>query len=191
MKDLGREDWLPRHRITVHEYHRMAKTGLLAPDARVELIEGEIIDMPPLGNPHMAVVDRLNRLLLNAVGERAIVRVQGSVRLGRFSEPQPDAVLLKPREDFYASRSATPEDCLLVVEASDSTLRKDYRIKVPLYARHGVPEVWIVDINGKQIHFFRSPVEGEYTDVSSTAQLGAKSIALLPDVTVDLSRLLG
>jgi Uma2 family endonuclease len=98
---VAMEDWPRRHRITVDEYHRMAEVGLLAPDARVELIEGVIIEMPPIGNRHAAAVDRLFRLLDRAVGDRAIVRCQGPVQLGDLSEPQPDFALLAPREDFY------------------------------------------------------------------------------------------
>ena len=95
------ESWPQRHRITVRDYHRMGEIGVFAPDARVELIEGEIIDMAPIGNDHQSIVDQLNRALVLIVGDRAIVRVQGSIRLSQWSEPQPDVVLLKPRSDFY------------------------------------------------------------------------------------------
>lgn len=103
------QESLPRHhRMTADEYHRMAEVGLLAPDARVELIEGEILEMAPLGNDHLSVVDQLNHLFVHAVGDRAIVRVQGAVRLSQFSEPQPDLVVLKPRADFYRTQGAGP-----------------------------------------------------------------------------------
>jgi Uma2 family endonuclease len=138
-----------RHRISVHDYHRMAEVGVLAPDARVELIEGEIIDMAPIGKDHQSIVDQLNRMLVRAVGESAIVRVQGSVRLSQWSEPEPDLVLLAPRPDFYRSEFAAGEDTLLVIEVSDTTLRYDRDVKVPLYARHGIPEVWVVDVNAE------------------------------------------
>ncbi|HZF14963.1 MAG TPA: Uma2 family endonuclease [Steroidobacteraceae bacterium] len=118
------ESWLPRHRITVDEYHRMAEVGLLAEDARVELIEGEIIDMAPTGSRHSAVVSWLNELLGKAVGNRAIVWVQCSVQLSRSSEPQPDLALLKRRGDFYASAHPRGADTLLVVEVSDTACRK-------------------------------------------------------------------
>lgn len=124
----------------------MAEVGLLAPDARVELIEGEIIDMPPIGPDHGSVADRLNHLLVPAVGQRAIVRVQGAVRLSRMSEPQPDTALLVPRKDYYRAAHPTGDNTFLVIEVSDSTLRYDRNVKVPLYARHAVPEVWIADL---------------------------------------------
>jgi Uma2 family endonuclease len=140
------EGWLPRHRVTVHEYHRMAEAGVLAADARVELIEGEIIDMAPIGMSHNSAVDQLAHLLIRALGDLVITRIQGSIRLSQTSEPEPDVAVLKPRTDFYRHELATGADALLIIEVSDSTLRYDRDVKVPLYARHNVPEVWIVDL---------------------------------------------
>ena len=168
----------------------MAEVGLLAPDARVELIEGEIIDMAPIGNPHNSAVDRLNQWLTVAALGNAIVRVQGSFRLSGFTEPQPDVILLKPTEDFYWSRPAAGEDTLLVIEVSDSTFAYDRKIKAPLYARYGIPEYWIVEIERARLHFFRSPADGRYTDVSFTSTPGVTELPGLDGKTVDLSRLL-
>ncbi len=184
------ESWPRRHRITVDEYYRMAEVGLLARDARVELIEGEIIDMAPIGIAHGSVVDRLARLLMRAVGDQAIVRVQGVVSLSRSSEPQPDLTLLKPRNDFYASRHPTASDTLLIIEVSDTTLRYDREIKVPLYARHGVPEVWIVDLGNGQLHFYRSLAGGQYGGATATDKPGMTTIAALSAVSIDLTELL-
>ncbi|MFI4886268.1 MAG: Uma2 family endonuclease [Steroidobacterales bacterium] len=179
-----------RHRITVEEYHRMAEVGLLAPDARVELIEGEIIDMAPIGNPHNSAVDMLNQRLTLAVSGQAIVRVQGSFRLSGFTEPQPDVILLKPSDDFYWSRFATGDDTLLVIEVSDSTFRYDGKVKAPLYARYGIPEYWIVEIEQARWHFLRSPVDGQYTDESFTDTPGVTELPGLSGKTVDLGKLL-
>ncbi len=185
------QESLPRHhRITADEYHRMAEVGLLAPDARVELIEGEILEMAPIGNDHLSVVDQLNHLFVHAVGDRAIVRVQGAARLSQFSEPQPDLVLFKPRADFYRTTGAGPQDVYLIIEVSNTTLRYDLHKKVPLYARHEIPEVWVVDLPGSKLHVFRTPKEGAYLDTVTTDEPGIMSLALLPDVNVDLSRLL-
>jgi Uma2 family endonuclease len=181
------ESWPRRHRITVNEYHRMAEVGLLAPDARVELIEGEIIDMAPIGKAHTSVVDQLNRLLVRAAGDDAIVRVQGSVRLSQMSEPEPDVVLLKPRSDFYRSEYASGADTLLVIEVSDSTLRYDRDVKVPLYARHGVPEVWIVDLQNNELLVYGSPSDGAYGRQTSATRPEAMLVTALPGVTVDLA----
>lgn len=185
------QESLPRHhRITADEYHRMAEVGLLAPDARVELIEGEILEMAPIGLDHAGVVNQLNHLFVHAVADRAIVQIQGPARLSHYSEPQPELVLLKPRADFYRTAGAGPGDVYLVIEVSDTTLRYDLRKKVPLYARHEIPEVWIVDLPGSQLHVFRTPIEGQYRDTFSTGEPGVASLSLLPEVSVDLSRLL-
>jgi Uma2 family endonuclease len=185
------EGWLPRHRITVDEYYRMAEVGLLAQDARVELIEGEIIDRAPIGSRHGAAVDRLNGLLQRAVGDRATVRVQGSIRLDKSSEPQPDVALLKPRTDFYAAQHPTALDTLLIIEVSDTTFRYDRQVKVPLYARHGVPEVWIVDLKDRRVHFFRAPAGGEYADTSSVSEPAEIEVGALPGSAIDLSGVFG
>jgi Uma2 family endonuclease len=189
--DTFMESWPRRHRITVDDYHRMAEVGLLAPDARVELIEGEIIDMAPIGKVHVSVVDQLNRLFVRAVGDDAIVRVQGSVRLSSSSEPEPDLVLLRPRADFYRSEFATGADMLLVIEVSDTTLRYDRDVKVPLYARHGVPEAWIVDLENGRLLVYEAPAAGEYARRDVIAQPGRMPVAAMPGLTVDLSGLLG
>ena len=186
---VAMEEGPRRHRITVDEYHRMAEVGLLAPDARVELIEGEIIDMPPIGHRHAAAVDRLNRLLNLAVGDRAIVRCQGPIRLGDLSEPQPDFALLAPRADFYAERHPVAADTLLVIEVSETTLRYDRQTKLPLYARHGIPEMWIVDAAGKQLHIFRRPSGVAYDEIVSPPTPGITPIGSLPNVAIDLSSL--
>ena len=184
------ESWTRRHRITVHEYHRMAEVGLLAPDARVELIEGEIVDMAPVGSEHGSVVDQLNRLLTRAVGDLAIVRVQGAIRLSQITEPEPDVAVLKPRDDFYRHEQPPGTDTLLVIEVSDSTLRYDRDDKVPLYARHGVPEVWIVDLQHNRLLVYGSPADGEYRQQTSVERPGLTPLTALPGVAVDLSALL-
>ena len=182
-------DLLPRHRVTVDEYYRMSEVGLLAPDARTELIDGEVIDMAPIGSPHSGKLDRLNYLLLAVLGESARVRIQHPVRLDRHSEPQPDLAVVLPREDFYESRHPLPTDTLLIVEVSDSTLRLDLNVKVPLYARHQVPEVWVVDLEHNGIHFFRSPQNGVYIDATFTDKPAVVALTALPGITVDLSGL--
>jgi Uma2 family endonuclease len=185
------ETWPRRHRITVDEYYRMAEAGLLAPDARVELIEGEIFDMAPIGIDHNGVVNQLSHLFNKAVNNLAIVQTQGVVRLDRASEPQPDLALLVPRADFYRRAHPSPADVLLLIEVSDSTLRYDRDVKVPLYARHGIPEVWIVDLPNEQLLIYRSAADGKYLDQSIMKEPGVTPVAAIPGVEVDLSGLLG
>ena len=183
-------DWIHRHRITVDDYYRMAEVGILSPEARVELIEGEIIDMPKMGPDHASLVAQLTRLVMKAVGEQAHVLPQLPVRLSDLSEPVPDLALVKPQADFYRKHHPRPVDTFLIIEISDSSLRYDLQVKAPLYARHGIPEYWIVDVQGRQIRFFRSPQSGQYTDVVSTDAPGVVSPVVLPDVTIDLAPVL-
>jgi Uma2 family endonuclease len=184
------ESWPRPHRITVDEYHRMAEVGLLAPDARVELIEGEIIDMAPIGLDHNSVVTQLADLFYTATGQSALVQTQGVVRLDRRSEPQPDIAILKRREDYYRRAHPAPVDVLLLVEVSDSTLRYDRDVKVPLYARHGIPELWIVDLQDPQLLFHRSPQGGRYLEQGAMGNPGVTPIGALPGAAVDLSEVL-
>lgn len=182
---------LRRHRITADEYHRLGEAGVLAPDARVELIEGEVIDMAPIGSRHWSVVNRLHRALERAVEDRAVVSSQSSMRLGSHSEPQPDLALFKPRDDFYASALPTAADTLLVVEVADTTARYDRVIKLPLYARHGIGELWIVDLEASLFRIYRQPEGEAYAESSETAKPAVVGIAALPGVSIDLSGLLG
>jgi Uma2 family endonuclease len=181
---------LKRHRLTVADYDRMGEAGVFAPGTRVELIEGEVIDMASISSRHASAVARLNRAATAAVGTMAIVQIQNPVRLGDRSEPEPDLMLLKPRDNFYAHAHPTPADVLLLIEVADSSARYDREIKLPLYARHGVCEVWIVDLDARLVRFFRSPVNDTYTDITATETPLAAPVAALPGVALDLRGLL-
>jgi Uma2 family endonuclease len=146
-----------RHRLTVEEYNRMGEAGILHPEIRTELIDGEIIDVAPPGSLHAGTVNQLARLLQRAVGDHAIVLTQNPILLGMYSEPQPDCALAKPRRDFYRSGHPRPDDLLLVVEVADSSLRFDRDVKSSLYARHGVPELWLIDVRAKRLTRYRDP----------------------------------
>lgn len=182
---------LTRHRLTVHDYYRMGEVGVFAPNARVELIEGEVIDMATIGTRHHAAVMRFIRLTSAAVGDRAIVSAQGPLRLGDWSEPEPDLMLLKPRADFYASAHPTAADVLLLIEVADTSARYDREVKLPLYARHGVQEVWIVDLEARLVRFFRAPLGDAYTDITASETPGPTPVGALPGVTIDLRHVLG
>src|SRR5436190_15615228 len=131
-----------RRRFTLDEYHRMGKTGILSEDDRVELIEGEIIEMSPIGSRHAACVDRFNELIAR-LRLNIIVRVQSSIQLDDYSQPQPDLALLRRRDDFYSSSLPRPADVLLVIEVADTTLEYDRFVKLPLSAHAGIPEAWL------------------------------------------------
>lgn len=169
---------LRRRRWTVDEYERMARTGVLHPDDRVELLEGEIVAMTPIGPTHASIVDRLNRLFVRLAGDRAIVRVQHPLRIAPHSEPEPDLVIAHPRDDFFASGHPTPAEVFLAVEVADSSLSFDRAVKVPLYARAGVPVVWLVDVQGRAVHVHAEPAGGTYRRVSTAGRGGQLSVRI-------------
>ena len=190
MAAIMQPDLVCRHRLTVEEYLRMTEVGLLTPEARVELIEGEIIDMAPTGPQHGSLMWGLLRRIARDLGDRVWVWDQATLPLDRFSAPQPDIAVLKYRMDEYAQYLPSPSDVLLIVEVSQSSLHHDQKVKLPLYARHGVPEVWIVDIERQRIHFFHSLQDGHYTHISSTPTPGRVSLHSRFDFAIDLTGLL-
>ncbi len=188
---LAPTDLPRRHRLTVSDYYRMAEVGILAPDARVELIDGDIIDMSPPGSLHAATVRRLNGILSRATGDGASVLVQDPVRLSDLSEPQPDLALLRPRDDFYSQHHPGPADTLLVVEVADTSLRFDRDTKVSLYAVHCIPEMWLVDLRGRRLIRHRAPQQGSYTLVDEPDLSAPLEITELPGIAVGLQHLFG
>lgn len=152
-----------RHRFSVEDYHRMGEAGILPADSRVELIRGQIIDLPPIGTPHLAMVNRLNSLLAVALRGRDTVSPQNPVRLPDGSEPQPDVSILKWRADYYRRRRPAAEDVLLLIEVSDSSLDYDRTVKLPLYAESGIPESWIANLDEWVIEVYREPRDGHYS----------------------------
>jgi Uma2 family endonuclease len=155
---------LARHKLSVDDYHRMGEAGIFAAGERVELIEGEVIDMAPIGSLHVSVVNTLNSFFVRALDDSGIVSIQNSVRLSRESEPQPDVVILKPRADRYRSALPAAADVLLLVEVADSSAAYDGRIKLPLYARHGIAEVWLFDLSAEALDVYTSPNSGAYAE---------------------------
>jgi len=151
-----------RHRLTVSAYERMADAGIISPELRVELINGEIFDMSPIGSLHAAVVSRLARDFIVAVGEAAIVRVQDPLRLDEFNEPEPDLAILTPRENFYASCHPGPRDTLLVVEVADTSLDHDMTTKAAVYAGAGIREYWVIDLSSRSVAILSDPHDGTY-----------------------------
>jgi Uma2 family endonuclease len=183
-------DVLSRHRLTVADYHRMSETGVLPPDARVELIEGEVLDLAPMRSRHASMVGRLSELFAAAFRGQALVWCQLPLHLGDYSEPEPDFTLLRPRADYYADALPTAADVQLLVEVSDTTARYDRGIKLALYARHGVQEVWIVDLDNHMLRTYRKPVGEQYTEVIETASPGVLSPQALPHTRIDLRAVL-
>ena len=171
-----------RRRLTADEFERMAEIGILHEDDHVELLDGELIQMAAMGGPHVACVARLNRRFDRAVGERAIVFVQSSIRLSNYSEPEPDIVLARYHDDFFASGLPRAEDILLIVEVADTTLRHDRTVKLPLYAAAGVPETWIVDLKRRRVTVYRDPAPGGYRQVIPQTRGAVLSPLAFPDL---------
>ena len=153
-----------RHRLTVDDYHQMAESGILGPDDRVELIAGEALDMSPIGSLLAALVAALSDYLSRLAAGRLTVWSQNPIHLSDSSEPRPDIALVKPRPDFYAAAHPRPADTLLIIEVAESSLAYDIGIKVPLYARHGIPEVWVIDAATRTTHRFRGPRPEGYAE---------------------------
>jgi len=183
------EELIVRHRLTVADYHRMGEAGILHEDSRVELIEGEIIDMAPIGSRHAGTVCQLSRLLERAVGDHALVWTQNPFILDDHSEPEPDIALLRPRADFYKCSHPRPKDVLLTIEVAESSLRYDQKVKAPFYARHGIPELWVVDVENGRLTIYRRPESGVYQDVVTPSATTAVAPGLLPVAALDLSGL--
>ncbi|MGH9117547.1 MAG: Uma2 family endonuclease [Acidimicrobiales bacterium] len=177
-------------RFTVDDYYRMADAGVLGPEDRVELIDGEIIEMAPIGSRHATCVRALTRVLSAQVGDSAVVSVQSPVRLDDFSEPEPDVALLRPPPDRYASAHPEPADVLLLVEVADTTQSYDRSRKLPRYAAAGIAEVWLVDLATGTVEAHRDPARDGYASVVVAGAPDTVSPHLLPGVSVEVADLL-
>lgn len=182
-----------RHQFSVEDYYGMDAAGLFEPGARLELIEGEVIEMSPIGHRHAGCVNRLNRLLTVALGERAVVTVQNPIRLSDISELQPDVAVLKPRPDQYAASHPHPEDALLVIEVADTTLRFDRTVKRRAYAAAEILELWIVDVDvgGGAVEVATIPGPTGYASIRRLGPADTIAPIALPDLTFELAAILG
>ncbi len=182
---------LTRHKLDVDEYYRMAEAGILGEDDRVELINGEIIDMAPIGESHAATVGRLTRVLVMAFTDQAIVWPQNPVRIDRLNEPQPDFAVLRPRTDFYEAGKPGPADILLLIEVSDSSLAYDSTVKLPLYAKSVIGEVWIVDLKRRVVDVYWQPGDESYANSATYRPGEAITLALAPEITLEVAQIFG
>jgi Uma2 family endonuclease len=182
---------IARRSFTVFDYYRMAEAGILLEDDRVELLDGEVIEMSPIGSRHAACVDRLNGFL-NSVRELSfIVRVQNPIRLDDHSEPQPDVTLLRVRSGFYAEAHPTPDDVLIVIEVADSSVELDGQVKLPLYAQAKVPEVWLANLPSDTVEFYAQPLNGIY-QVTRVFRRGETLISqIVPNLQISVDEILG
>jgi len=174
----------------VDEYYRMGDAGIFKPEARMELIEGEVIEMSPIGDRHAACVNQVVTLFVAAFSGKANVSGQNPVHLSKYSVPQPDVVLAKLREDFYVNKHLSAEDTFLVIEVSDTTLNYDGKIKLPIYARAGVPEVWIEDLQKDRLLVYRNPVGSTYSSRVVLDQHSSVTPLAFPDTVFSVGDLL-
>ena len=181
---------IERYRLSSGVFHEMIEKGIFSEDERVELIEGELAIMSPIGSEHMGIVNQLAEVLIRQLKRRALVGVQGPIHLDEHSEPQPDLILLTPRLDFYKRSLPRPADVLLVIEVADSSLAYDRTVKMPLYANASVSEAWIVNLIDRWIEVYRDPSPAGYTTLLKI--LPGKSIAprAFADVVVSVDELL-
>ena len=182
---------IKRRTFTVDEYQVMLRAGILTEDDRVELLDGELANMTPIGSSHAACVDRLTRILTSLLGQKAIARIQNPVRLSELSEPQPDVTLLVPRPDFYSSAHPGPRDVYLLIEVADTTGDYDRQVKLPLYAGAGISEVWLVDLAARQVEVYREPSQGSYRTTSVTKAGQRLSPLAFPELALDAKDILG
>ncbi len=182
---------LTRRRFSVDEFMRLAEAGILAEDDRVELIWGEIVEMSPINVAHASTVDRIAYLLSKALGGQVILRIQGPVQLSKKSLPQPDITVLKARDDFYRGQHPRPEDTLLLIEVSDSTISYDQAVKGPLYGAAGIADYWIVNLQARQVEVYREPRPNGYRALTIYTPGDTLSPLAFPDVALDIEEILG
>lgn len=189
MDGLLDHSWIVRRKLDVHAYHRMGEAGILGPDDRVELLEGELVARAPIGPDHAGQTNSLAYRLFRAIGDSAVVTVGNPVRLDGHNEPQPDFALLRPRADLYRGVIVGPADVLLLIEVANSSLRLDRTVKSRLYARSAIPEYWIIDLAGRALERYRDPAPEGYARIERRTE-GTIAPDLLPAISLDVADIL-
>jgi Uma2 family endonuclease len=185
--ELAIEPAIVRRKITVEEYEVMYEAGVFKPDERLELINGEILKVAPMNAPHISYVIRLSRIFTERLTKRAIVSTQLPIVINEESEPEPDISILRWRSDDYFSGKPKAQDVYLLIEVASASLLFDRRVKLPLYARVGVPEVWIVNVQARQLEVYRNPKGEDYAERQILQPTDRISLLAFPDVEIPLS----
>ena len=180
-----------RRTFTIHDYARMRESGILTENDRVELIDGEIRNMSPIGPHHAAIVTKIVKFLTNQLNDTAIVSPQNPVQLNDYTEPQPDIAVLHYRDDYYSQAHPTADDILLLIEVADTTLKYDREEKIPRYAGAGVPEAWIVNVPEQLIEQYTFPVKGQYTHIQKVLLGDTITSPTVSSIALDTSLILG
>ncbi|NJN72624.1 MAG: Uma2 family endonuclease [Limnothrix sp. RL_2_0] len=179
------------YKFSVEDYHRMGEAEIFGPEKRLELIHGDILSMPPIGLKHAITVNRINQVFTGLFGKQVIVAIQNPLGLSDESEPQPDAVIYKARDDFYENKAPESQDVHLLIEVSDSTLRFDRQVKLPLYASNNIAEAWIANLRDKQLEIFREPTAAGYQQKQILKETETISPIAFPEITLTVLELLG
>ena len=182
---------LVRRSFTVDEYHRMAEAGILGEDDRVELIDGQVVAMTPIGPGHGSCVNRLTALFAPLAGRTATLSVQNPLVLAEHQEPQPDVALLRYRADGYQGEHPRAFDVLLVIEVAETSVESDRQTKIPRYAQAGIPEVWLVDLPGDAVERYREPGAEGYADIRTAKRGETLTPVRLPSVVLKVDDILG
>jgi Uma2 family endonuclease len=182
---------LATRRFTVDEFERMAATGILGADERVELLDGVVVPMTPIGDRHIGCVNYLADRLGETLRGRALIQAQSAIRLAQDWVPQPDIAVLRRRPDYYRTGKARPEEIFLLIEVADTSLTRDREVKLPEYARAGIAEVWLVDLNGDLILVARNPSPQGFGTLLPHGRRSSVSIPSFPDVTLTVDDVLG
>lgn len=177
--------------LSVGEVEQMVKSGILTEDDKIELIKGQLINMSPPGARHVASVNRLNTNFASQLQGRSIISIQNPIQLPPFSQPEPDAALLRPRDDYYVDAHPTAQDVLLLIEVADSSLNYDQDTKLPVYAAADVSEVWIFSLQDGWLDCYRHPSANGYRIRERFFPGDSVQPDAFPDVTIDVSTILG
>ncbi|MCL1470752.1 Uma2 family endonuclease [Argonema antarcticum] len=176
--------------FTAKEYHFMAEAGILNADERVELLAGQIIKMLAKGTAHSAATTRTEKLLESRLENQALVRVQEPVQLDDYSEPEPDIALVIPDRMYYEDHHPTPSEVYLIIEVADTTLSRDLEFKAGIYARSGIADYWVLDVNNRQLHIFREPSQNGYQSELILSDSGSVSLLAFPNVIITVGEML-
>ncbi len=179
-----------KHLTNLDEWRRLGEAAIFPPESRVELINGEILDMAPIGFYHAGHLKRINKLFTRLVPDNIIISVQDPLQLGDFSEPEPDFILLKPNDDFYSSRHPNADDVLLLIEVADTSLKFDQNQKLHLYALHNIPEYWLLNLNDSSLEVYRKPNGDVYAEKTTLRAGDTLTLSQLPEITVRISDIL-
>jgi Uma2 family endonuclease len=187
---VSTDDFYKKHLTNLAEWKKLGEANIFPPGSRLELINGEIIEMAPIGSNHSGHINKLTQLLVRLVSNQAIVSVQNPVQLNDLSEPEPDLMLLKPNSDFYSSQHPNASHVLLLIEVADSSLKFDQNQKLRLYALHNIPEYWLLNINDSCLEVYRQPHDGLYAE-KTTLRTGDKiTLSQLNTISIDLTEIL-